>query len=188
MYTNEEEAREVLAAAHRIAVFDGLNEATWNHFSLALDDGRILITPADRHWKLVTPESLVLLGDDAEARARGLQFYIGYAIHAPVHAARPDARCVLHAHPPYATALSTLDDNRLLATSQMSVQFHNRVAYNEEYDLIAGGEGQGERIAEALGDKSVLMLRGHGLIVVSDSVEVAYADLFTFELACRTQM
>ena len=33
-YENEHEARCDLAAAHRMAVLDGLNEGTWNHFSL----------------------------------------------------------------------------------------------------------------------------------------------------------
>src|SRR5689334_3328806 len=41
-------ARVDLAAAHRMAVFDHLNEGTWNHFSVAVPDdpGRMLVTPA----------------------------------------------------------------------------------------------------------------------------------------------
>lgn len=185
---DEATARESLAAAHRIAVADGLNEGTWNHFSLMLDEQRMLITPADVHWSRVSAESLVLATDEEDARLRGVQFQIGYRIHAPLHATRPDAACVLHAHPPYATALSTLADNRLLPISQMSVAFHGRVAYNARYDLLDGPEAQGEQIAAALGDRDVLLLRGHGLVVVGPTVEVAYSDLVTFELACRTQM
>ncbi len=184
----EQAAREVLASAHRIAVVDGLSEGTWNHFSLMLDETRMLITPTDVHWSQITPESLVVVSDEEEARSLGMQFYIGYRIHAPLHAARPDAAAALHAHPPYATALSTLEDNRLLPTSQMSVAFHDRIAYNEKYDLCDGPQAQGEEIAAALGDKDVLMLRGHGVVVVAPTVEVAYGELFTLELACRTQM
>jgi ribulose-5-phosphate 4-epimerase/fuculose-1-phosphate aldolase len=184
----EPSAREALAAAHRIAVVDGLSEGTWNHFSLMLDKTRMLITPTDVHWSKITPESLVLVESEEDAKARGMQFYIGYRIHAPVHDARPDAVCALHVHPPYATALSTLEDNRLLATSQMSVAFHERIAYNEKYDLLDGPEAQGAAIAAALGDRDVLMLRGHGVVVVGPTVELAYGELFTLELACRTQM
>lgn len=184
----EQAAREVLAAAHRIAVVDGLTEGTWNHLSLMLDETRMLITPTDAHWSLITPDSLVVVSDEEEAKARGMQFYIGYRIHAPLHAARPDAAAALHVHPPYATALSTLEDNRLLATSQMSVALHGRIAYNEKYDLCDGPQAQGEEIAAALGDKDVLMLRGHGVVVVAPTVEIAYGELFTLELACRTQM
>jgi ribulose-5-phosphate 4-epimerase/fuculose-1-phosphate aldolase len=185
---DEAQARDLLAAAHRIAAHDGLAEGTWNHFSLMLDARRMLITPADRHWSLVDADSLVAAGDESSARARGLQFLIGYRIHRPLHDVRPDAACVLHAHPPYATALSLLEDAELVPASQMSIAFHGRVAYNDRYDLIGGGDSQGERIARELGDKDVLLLRGHGVLVVGATVQAAYLDLYTFELACRSQV
>jgi ribulose-5-phosphate 4-epimerase/fuculose-1-phosphate aldolase len=184
----EAHARDVLAAAHRIAAHDGLAEGTWNHFSFMLDSKRMLITPADRHWALIDGDSLVLSTDDDDARARGLLFLIGYRIHQPLHDVRPDARCVLHAHPPYATALSLLDEPQLIVASQMSVGFAGRIAYNDRYDLIGGAEGQGERIASALGDNDVLLLRGHGVVVVGETIESAYLDLYTLELACRSQV
>ena len=182
-------ARHDLAAAHRMAVHDGLAEGTWNHFSLMLDERRMLITPANRHWSLIGPDDLLLVDDDlAAARAIGLQFYIGYRIHYPLHEARPDARAALHAHPPYATALSLLDDDELLPASQTSAHFHGRIAYNDAYDGFGDPERQGERIAEALGDKSVLFLRGHGVVVVGRTLHEAYQDLYLLELACRTQL
>jgi ribulose-5-phosphate 4-epimerase/fuculose-1-phosphate aldolase len=184
----EAHARDVLAAAHRIAAHDGLAEGTWNHFSLMLDSSRMLITPADRHWALIDSDSLVLSTGDDDARARGLQFLIGYRIHQPLHDVRPDARCVLPAHPPYATALSLLDEPELIVASQMSVGFAGRIAYNDRYDLVGGAEGQGERIATALGDKHVLLLRGHGVVVVGKTIESTYLDLYTLELACRSQV
>ena len=188
MDNDEAQARDVLAAAHRIAAYDGLAEGTWNHFSLMLDAGRMLITPADRHWSLIDGDSLVLAAGEDDARSRGLQFLIGYRIHQPLHDVRPDAACVLHAHPPYATAMSLLDEPALIPASQMSVAFAGRTAYNDRYDLLGGADGQGDRIAGALGDNDVLLLRGHGVIVVGATVQSAYLDLYTFELACRSQM
>jgi len=185
---DEADARDVLAAAHRIAAHDGLAEGTWNHFSFMLDSSRMLITPADRHWALIDGESLVLSTGDDNARARGLQFLIGYRIHQPLHEVRPDARCVLHAHPPYATALSLLDEPELVVASQMSIGFAGRIAYNDRYDLVGGVEGQGQRIASALGDRDVLLLRGHGVVVIGETIESAYLDLYTLELACRSQV
>jgi ribulose-5-phosphate 4-epimerase/fuculose-1-phosphate aldolase len=188
MELTEAEARDTLAAAHRIAVYDGLAEGTWNHISYVLDDGRMLITPAQMHWSMVDAENIVVPEDDEQARSRGLQFYIGYRIHHPLHVARPDARCAVHVHPPYATALSVIDEEQLLAMSQTSVSFYGRVAYNDKFDLLGGPSEQGERIAEALGDKSVLFLRGHGILVTAPTIEEAYLDAYRLELACRTQV
>jgi len=186
---HESDARRDLAAAHRMAVYDGLAEGTWNHFSLMLDERRMLITPASRHWSRVDADALVLVDDDREAaRAVGLQFYIGYRIHYPVHEARPDATAVLHVHPPYGTALSLLDDDELLPASQASVHFHGRIAYSDAYDGFGDPERQGERIAAALGDKTVLFLRGHGVVVVGRTLHEAYQDLYLLELASRAQL
>jgi ribulose-5-phosphate 4-epimerase/fuculose-1-phosphate aldolase len=186
---SEEQARHDLAAAHRMAVYDGLCEGTWNHFSMMLDPSRMLITPADRHWELMEPQSLALVDGDLDAaRGRSLQFYIGYRIHYPVHLARPDAACLLHVHPPYATALSAVEDDELLPASQHSLEFVGRIAYNDRYDGIDDPEKQGERVAEALGDRTVLFLRGHGVVVVGRTIHEAYQDLYLLELACRTQM
>jgi ribulose-5-phosphate 4-epimerase/fuculose-1-phosphate aldolase len=190
----ERQARIELAAAHQIAALDGLAEGTWNHFSLMLpgEPPRMLITPGDRHWTQVTASSLAAVGGDpGTAREEGGQFWVGYRIHHPVHAARPaaEAACMLHTHSPYAVALSLLGPDALLTASQMSADFHGRIAYNERYDGLEGeSERQGEAIAEALGDKDVLLLRGHGAVVVGPTVAQAYLDAYVLELACRTQL
>lgn len=186
---SEDEARELLAAAHRIATFDGLSEGTWNHFSYMVDDEHMLITPASVHWADVGPDSLVLVDADKQAaRARGLQFYIGYRIHYPLHEARPDARAILHAHPPYLTALGLLEDPTLISMSQNSSKFYGRIAVNESFDELGDPEEQGERLARAVGDKSVLFMRGHGVTVLAPTIEKAYLELYLLELAARSQI
>lgn len=187
-YPGEEQARADLAAAHQMAVYDDLVEGTWNHFSVMLDSERMLITPADRHWSLVSPESLVATagpGDVSDDVTE--QFWIGYRIHEAVHRARPDAVCALHTHPPYATALSVLAEPELVASSQVSVEFAGRLAWSASYDGLAG-ERQGDVIADALGDNAAVILAGHGVVVVGSTIQQAYLDLYLLERACRTQI
>jgi ribulose-5-phosphate 4-epimerase/fuculose-1-phosphate aldolase len=54
--------------------------------------------------------------------------------------------------------------------------------------MLGGGEAQGQHIAAALGDKSLLVLRGHGVLVIGPTIEQAYVDLYLLELAARTQV
>lgn len=179
-----------LAAAHRMAVLDQLNEGTWNHFT-AVVPGRpdlMLTTPVDRHWRQVTAESLVLV--DAQGRALdGNQIFdaSAYHIHYPIHTARADAVCVLHAHPPYTTALSMLKGGRLQFAEQNAATFYGRVAYFEEYDGFIGDLEGGRRLAAALGDKRVLFLQNHGVVVVGPTIADAYTDLYSLERACMFQ-
>ncbi len=100
MTNSRRDARIDLAAAHRLAVFDGLNEGTWNHFSLILpDDPRLmLVSPAACHWKQVTASSLILIDfqDGTKIEGTGECDPAAFCIHYPTpHACCPQAACVL---------------------------------------------------------------------------------------------
>ncbi len=90
-------------------------------------------------------------------------------IHQPVHRLSPQGRCVLHTHMPYATALCMLENPRLEMAVQSALGFYNDVAYDPAYNGLAFDESEGERLARALGDKSVLMMGNHGVLVVGKS-------------------
>ena len=190
--TGEWEARLDLAAAHRLAVRDGLNEGTWNHLSLMSPDDpeSMLISPGHTHWSQVTASNLALVGPDGQCQdAAAGPIRAGWIIHAPVHRARRDARCVMHVHAPYTTALSMLADTQLdTRSSQQAAQFHGDVAYFEVYDGLLQEESEGSRMAEALGDKRVLILRNHGALVAGPSVAAAYLDLYQLERAAMYQI
>jgi ribulose-5-phosphate 4-epimerase/fuculose-1-phosphate aldolase len=185
-----DQQRVKLAAAHRMAVLDGLNEGTWNHFSAVVPDrpNHILATPGNRHWRRVTASSLVEVGPNGQPLDQRQQFdSSAYYIHYPIHAARPDAVCVLHAHPPYVTALSMVTDGEVLFADQNAAIFFDRIAYYDEYDGFILDQDRGHRLVDALGDKRVLFLRNHGVLVVGPTIAEAYSDLYSLERACMFQ-
>jgi ribulose-5-phosphate 4-epimerase/fuculose-1-phosphate aldolase len=113
--------------------------------------------------------------------------WVGFRIHQPIHAARSDAACVLHAHPPYATALTMVEGLVLEMAEQNALEFYRQMAYTEEYDGgVDPGLDHGKYLASALGDNAiVLFLKNHGVLVVGPSVAVAYTNLYMLERACR---
>jgi len=189
---NELEARLDVAAAHRLAVLHGLNEGVWNHISFMgpETEGRMVISPGHTHWSQVTASNLALV--DAEGTfISGLRAPIraAWIIHGPVHRARPDAKCVIHVHAPYITAMSIRNDMLFEPrSSQQAARFHNDVAYYDVYDGLLDGEDEGERMAETLGDKRILILRNHGALIATSSVARAYLDLYELERACMYQL
>jgi ribulose-5-phosphate 4-epimerase/fuculose-1-phosphate aldolase len=190
--TSETEARQDLAAAHRLAVFHGLNEGVWNHISMVSPDDpdHMLITPGHMHWSQVTASNLALMDGKGNLLSGEREpIRAGWIIHRPVHRALPNAICAIHVHAPYITAMSIRNDIRLeTRSSQQAAQFHNDVAYYEEYDGVLEAEEEGERMVEALGNKRVLMLRNHGAMVAGHSVGQAYLDVYQLERACMYQM
>lgn len=184
--------RKDLAAAHRLAVRDGLNEGTWNHFSYVSPDepDKMLITPDRTHWRMVTASNLALLDKDG-GLIEGIRppRLAGWIIHAPVHRSRSDANCVMHVHSPYIVAMSIRTDISFdTQLSQQAAQFHDDVAYYDVYDGLLEAEEEGYRMADALGDKRILLLRNHGAMVVAPSISRAYLDLYQLERACMYQL
>ena len=183
-------ARIDLAAAFRLAVRMDLHEGVCNHFTLMLPDGkRFLLNPYGLHWSEVTASNLLAL--DASGRileGEGEFEKTAFYIHSRIHLANPRATCVLHTHMPYATALTLLEGGRLEMVEQNALRFHNDVAYDDIYNGLVVGNAEGDRLARAMGDKRVMFLANHGVIVVGPSVAEAFDAMYYLERACRLQV
>ncbi|MGE0442960.1 MAG: aldolase [Gemmatimonadales bacterium] len=185
------EARIDLAAAFRAAERLGLNEGIDNHFSYAVDDrgDRFLVNPIGLHWRELRASDLILA--DAGRRiieGSGPVEDTAFFIHSRLHQRHPAARAVLHTHMPYATALTVIEQGRLEMISQNAVQFAGRIAYLDEYEGLALDESEGDRMAAAMGEKSVLFLGHHGVIVTAPTIHAAWNDLYFLERAAMVQV
>jgi ribulose-5-phosphate 4-epimerase/fuculose-1-phosphate aldolase len=187
--TSERQARIDLAAALRLTARFGWHEAVANHFSVALtpDGRRILINPRWKHFARVQASDLLLLDvDDASVMERpDAPDPTAWCIHGALHRLRPEIRCVLHTHMPYATTLTSLEDSRVPPIDQNSARFYGRIAHDDGYGGFALSDDEGERMARALGDKPILFLKNHGVIVTGRSVAHAFDELYYLEKACQ---
>ena len=108
-------------------------------------------------------------------------------IHAPIHRSA-GARVVLHTHQTWAMALNMLQDNRLLPASQTAAFFHGMIAYDDDYSGVAATLEEGERLAAAMGDKPIVFMKNHGVLVTGETVAQAYRRLYRIERVCRNQV
>jgi ribulose-5-phosphate 4-epimerase/fuculose-1-phosphate aldolase len=189
--SQETEARIDLAAALRWADRLELGEGICNHFSLEIPGrpGHFLINPQGLHWSEVTPADLVVV--DAAGRVVEGRHRVeptAFFIHGAMHRSKPSARCVLHTHMPYATALTVVHDGRLEWASQNSLKFHGRIAYDEHYNGLALDEAEGNRMCAQAREADVLFLANHGVIVCGPTVAAAFDDLSYLERACMLQV
>src|ERR1700722_4646799 len=133
-----------LTATLRAAAAMGLHEGVCNHFSYALDEKTFLINPQGLQWEEMVPSDIVTV-DAAGNRVAGNRSVepTAFFIHSRIHRARPDARCIMHAHMPYATALTLLEDSKLEWCSQNAVRFYGRIAYDTRYNGLALDDAEG---------------------------------------------
>ena len=184
-------ARVDLAACYRLADHFGLNEGIDNHFTLMVPGytDRFLLAPFGLHWSEIRASDFMVLDFHGEILSgRGPVEDTARFIHMPVHKLAPQANCVLHTHMPYATALCMLEDSRLEMAGQSALGFYDDIAYDCDYNGLAYDHAEGERLARALGSKSVLMMRNHGVLVVGQSAPQAFERLYFLERAAQAQV
>ena len=189
----EQATRVDLAAAFRWAARLGMHESIANHFSAAVsDDGkRFLLNPMGAHFSRIRASDLLLLdaADPQTARGANAPDPTAWYLHAELHQRLPQARCILHTHMPYATALCCLQDFEFLMLDQNACRFHGRIAYDRDYSGMALEASEGARVAALLdGGKSVLFMGNHGVIVVAPSVAQAFDELYYLEKAAQLQV
>lgn len=187
---HERQARIDLAAAFRLAARFGWHEAVANHFSLCLPGSttRFLINPRWKHFSRIAASDLMVCdADDAETMNRpDAPDPSAWCIHGSIHRLHPAARCLLHVHSPYATAVAALADPTIRPIDQNTARFFNRISIDSDYGGIADDEAEGRRLAGRLGNRRIMMMGNHGVLVAADTVAQAFDDLYYLERACQT--
>jgi ribulose-5-phosphate 4-epimerase/fuculose-1-phosphate aldolase len=187
----ERQARIDLAAAYRLAVHHGLNEGVCNHFTLMLPDrpNHFLLIGYGTHWSEVRASDLLVVDLDGNlVEGDGAVEDTAFFIHARVHKARPDLKCLMHTHQPHTLALAMTEGGRLEPASQTALRFSQRIAYDWDYQGLAFDNAEGDRVAAAMDGTDILMMGNHGVMIGGPHVAKTYDDLYYLERAAMTQI
>jgi ribulose-5-phosphate 4-epimerase/fuculose-1-phosphate aldolase len=184
-----QQARTDLAAALRWIARLDLHEGVCNHFTVMLPGRRFLINPKGVGFHRITASGLLVIDEHGKTlEGIGRPPTSGYAIHTRIHLMHPAARVVLHLHAPYSTALTAIQGGRLLMIHQNAARFYGDIAYDDHYNGIAEATVEGERMAAAMGNKKILFLANHGVVVVAPTIAQALDDFYYLERACQVQV
>jgi len=188
---DEWQARCDLAAVFRVLARLGMNEQIANHNSVMLPgSGQLfLINPRGLHFRELTASKLILCDLDGHVlKGRGELRQVAFHIHAKIHLRHPQARCILHVHPQYLTALSMAKGGQLALAHQNSLTLCDRIAYDDTHNGPVLSDDEGERVARVLGDRTILLMANHGVTVVGPSIHEAFDELYMAERTCMYQM
>jgi ribulose-5-phosphate 4-epimerase/fuculose-1-phosphate aldolase len=179
-----------LAACYRLVALYGWDDLIFTHVSARVPgpDHHFLINPYGMTFDEITASSLVKIDHDAR-KVLDSPYEInpaGFTIHSAIHAARDDARCVLHTHSVNGVAVSAQKAG-VLPLSQQSTFVLGSLAYHD-YEGVALNAEEKPRLVRDLGDKSFFMLRNHGLLTVGPSVADAFLLMYLFEATCMIQL
>ena len=186
----EWQLRVDLAACYRLVALYGWDDLIFTHISARVPgpEHHFLINPYGMTFDEITASSLVKIDHDAR-KVLESPYEInpaGFTIHSAIHAAREDAKCVLHTHSVNGVAVSAQKAG-VLPLSQQSTFVLSSLAYHD-YEGVALNADEKPRLVRDLGDHSFFMLRNHGLLTVGPTVADAFLLMYLFEATCMIQL
>jgi ribulose-5-phosphate 4-epimerase/fuculose-1-phosphate aldolase len=184
-----QQARVDLAAVFRMVARLNMHEGVCNHLTAMLPGRRFLINPKGTAFERITASSLLVIDEHGiTLEGTGRAPTTGFTIHTRIHLIHPRAKIVMHLHAPYSTALTAIKGGRLQMVHQNATRFFGDVAYDDHFNGIADATLEGERMAEVMGNRRVLFLANHGVVVVGDTIAQAFDDFYYLERACQVQI
>jgi ribulose-5-phosphate 4-epimerase/fuculose-1-phosphate aldolase len=186
----EQRVRTDLAACYRLIALSEMDDLHATHMSARApgDHDHFLINPYGLLFNQVTASNLVKVDINGEIVDESPHTInpAGFVIHSAIHAARPDAACVIHTHTVAGIAVACLAEG-ILPISQKSMHIYGRVSYHD-YEGKADELDERERLVRDLGHNNALVLRNHGLLVCGATIGQAYKLMMNFEKACKIQL
>jgi L-fuculose-phosphate aldolase len=186
----ESTLREELVHACKVlyavkAAGDGLG----GHLSARLDENRILIKPRPVSWRGLKPEDLVVIDFNGKlvAGASERSAVREWPIHARTYAARPDVRCVLHAHPHASTLMGALGIS-VEPLDQDCSAFAGRLPVLDNGAVSIATPELGDEVARALGTRGTLLLKNHGSVVAGADIASVCVTAFRLEKVAETML
>lgn len=181
MYTHELALRQEIVKIGRLMYDKGLILASDGNISARLGHGRILLTPSGLHKGMLEPDQLIIVNENGRqvGGPRHLKPTSELPMHLEAYRQRPDVTAVVHAHPPYAVALSIAGISMAECLLPEAVVFLG-VIPTTPY-ATPSSEENARVVRELIGSHDGLVLQRHGSLTVGQSPMQAFMRLETLE-------
>jgi L-fuculose-phosphate aldolase len=183
------EALRRLALGHRILAMEGHNDITLGHMSLRDPQGRGVWLKRPRRGldEIFGIEDFVLIDFDGKLLQSDGPCHSEWPIHTEIMKARPDVNVVGHTHAHYSVLFSAAEQELKALNHEGANLIDNLARFRETAGLI-NTVALGRSLADALGHKSVVLMKNHGITFVGAGAEEATLYGLFMERACRAQI
>lgn len=186
---SHDEIKESMIWAGKVLVDEGQDDFTRGHISVRLPDKPELFFMKAHSIGLdeITMENILTIDLNGEVVAGTARRHSEVYIHSEIFKVRDDVQCVLHTHPPYSVALSA-SGRPIKAFSQGGAMFKGELGVYEGTIRLIRTHEMGADVAKALGPHRAVLLKNHGVVVATRSIEETVISAIMLEKAAMVQM
>jgi len=176
--------REQIATCTRLLVTQGIIDFSGHVSARIPGTDRILIQPRDTSRAALSADDILVVDLEGKVLEGKGPAPIETVLHTCVYRVRPDALAVCHGHPTISTLFSVVQ-RPLVTVRNFAYRFMDAVPVHPDTTHIRTVE-QGRALAQTLGNHKVSLLRGHGTVVASSSIQELFMDCLDFEENARS--
>ena len=189
MAVNIKQLKDKLAFSCNILAHEGHWDNILGHVSVRLPgQNRILMKPHSFGFEEIRPQHIIVVDIETGKKVQGShERHSEVFIHTEIMKARPDVNCVVHSHPPYATAFGALGQKLRPISHEGSIFYDGLPTFDHTTALIRTPD-LGVEVARCLGKCRGLLMKNHGSTVVGESIETATLYSIFLEKAARIQL
>jgi len=175
-----DDIRFKIAATRRMLYREGCDSNVGGHVSARAVGEDAFWATGFEYFDQTTPARVPKLDFELRVLEGEMPFSPALNFHARIYRLRPDVNAVVHLHSHHLSVLSSVEGQTIGMYNVVSVLFH------EDQAVFADdGHIPHVQVADALGDKRLLIYKNHGAIIASQSIESAAIEALSAEQAAR---
>ena len=171
-----------IAAARRMLYREGCDSTVAGHVSARANTestGNSFWVTGFEYFDQTLPDRVALLGNDLTVLQGDFPMSPAVNFHARIYRERPDVGAIVHLHSHYVSVLSS---------TMRPVGMYNVAAvlfHEEQATYFDDAVKSHLEVVDALGAKRVVLMKNHGAIIASDTLENATIEAITLEACAR---
>jgi L-fuculose-phosphate aldolase len=175
-----DDIRFKIAAARRMLYREGCDSDVGGHVTARAVGEDAFWATGFEYFDQTTPDTVAKLDRSLHVLEGELSFSPALAFHARIYELRPDVQAIVHLHSHHLSVLSSVEGRTIGMYNVGAVLFHD-----DQATYFDDGHKPHVSVADALGDKRLCLMKNHGAVIASQSIESAAIEALMAEQAAR---
>ena len=160
-----------------------LNFNTQGNISVRLPDDRLMITPTDLDYDLMSPDDMVITDMDGDIVEGKHEPSSEVTVHAEIYRERPDVQAIVHTEPVFANSFGVAGKPIKGALVNMVIYTKGDVPIMPFH--LSNSTEFGKLMCAVMGDLNAVVWANHGLVTVGPDLRTAFKTSVAVESAAK---